>query len=562
MIKHLLFFLTLVLITPCFSQDVGISSTSSVTSPQSGCEVGTATEIVNVLVQNYSPSFIPGNNITVNYSIDGGPIVSELLTTNLSGFATWNFAFSVTTDVSACDTFNIKSWTEYASDVNQVNDTLEWDFVNSCIIVPGTIAGASALCVDGNTGILNLINMQNGTVDDWMFSTNGGVSYSNTFTGTSDYTYTNLTTETDFIVALDGGFCPNDSTPPITMTIDPSVNAGFIPADQFFCASSSMGSLQVNGYVSTIIDWESSTDYGATWSSLATPGDVYNFASLSTDTYFRAIAESGACGTANSDTMKVFITPITYAGLLEEDNTVCQGINQDTIFVNGNVGSVTDWEYSDDGSTWFSLGITDSLYEYIDLPQQRFYRVIAKNGICPSDVSNIVTISMQPEPPASAGVGVSIPQGSSVTLNGSGGLVAVWSPGITLSDSMIFNPTATPDSTTTYTIFVMDSIGCMAQDEVTITLIDTSIYLLVANVITPNNDGFNDNWLITGLDKFSSVEVFVYNAYGKEIFYSENYANEWDATYNGVKVPDGAYPYAIKADDFSYKGIINILGND
>lgn len=549
----------------CFvssSQDVGISQTAMITSPQSGCEVGTSTEVINVLVQNFSSNFIPGNSITVNYTIDNGAVVSELLSTNLSGFATWNFAFNITANVSACDTFLIKSWTDLGSDGNAANDTLTWNFVNSCVIVPGSISGAGPVCVDGNTGDLDLVGMQNGTVDDWLLSTNSGASYSNLSNSGLTYTYNNVILESQYKVALDGGFCPNDTSGFVTITVDPSVYTGMTSADQFFCASSSSGQVDVTAFVSDVDDWEVSSDYGGSWSSLGNNTGTYNFSSLSGDTYYRALISSGTCGSDYSDTMKVFITPVSDAGIVNSDITVCENNNLDTLFLNNNLGGVTDWLTSNNGTTWSSTGITDSIFEFSNLNQNTYVVAVVKNGICPADTSAIATISMQPDPVADAGPNVDTPQGSSVQLNGTGGSVVVWSPGESLNDSLIYNPIASPDSTTTYTMYIMDALGCMGQDEITITILDTSIYLQIANVVTPNGDGFNDNWLMTGLDKFQQVEVSVYNSYGKRIYYSENYMNDWDVTNSGVRIPDGAYMYAIKADDLEYKGVLNVLGND
>lgn len=80
----------------------------------------------------------------------------------------------------------------------------------------------------------------------------------------------------------------------------------------------------------------------------------------------------------------------------------------------------------------------------------------------------------------------------------------------------------------------------------------------VPNVITPNNDGYNDAWVIDGLNR-SKHTVTVFNRWGQAIFESTNYNNNWRA----VGVPDGTYFYEIISDRSTepVTGTLTILGN-
>ncbi len=72
---------------------------------------------------------------------------------------------------------------------------------------------------------------------------------------------------------------------------------------------------------------------------------------------------------------------------------------------------------------------------------------------------------------AGAGAQVCIEQGDNTTLQGSGtgdGITIEWSPPTGLSNTTIFNPIASPTTTTTYTLTVTDFFGCQVTDEVTI----------------------------------------------------------------------------------------------
>jgi len=69
-----------------------------------------------------------------------------------------------------------------------------------------------------------------------------------------------------------------------------------------------------------------------------------------------------------------------------------------------------------------------------------------------------------------------------------------------------------------------------------------SVKPFVPNFISPNDDGKNDVFEIKTDDL---VELNIYNRWGKPIYHSENYLNDWDAEELGA----GVYFYEIIFDD-------------
>jgi gliding motility-associated-like protein len=80
------------------------------------------------------------------------------------------------------------------------------------------------------------------------------------------------------------------------------------------------------------------------------------------------------------------------------------------------------------------------------------------------------TVTVLPLPTANAGIDVTICQGASTVLSGSGGVSYAWSPATGLSATNVASPTASPSQTTTYTLTVTNANGCSATDEVTVTV--------------------------------------------------------------------------------------------
>ncbi len=90
-----------------------------------------------------------------------------------------------------------------------------------------------------------------------------------------------------------------------------------------------------------------------------------------------------------------------------------------------------------------------------------------------------------------------------------------------------------------------DGNDLCSQAIVTIELQDTSC--MVPSLLTPNNDGFNDELIINCLrgEDFPNAEMIIYNQWGDEVYRRKPYGNGvwWDGTYNGEPVTDGTFYY-------------------
>ena len=71
------------------------------------------------------------------------------------------------------------------------------------------------------------------------------------------------------------------------------------------------------------------------------------------------------------------------------------------------------------------------------------------------------------------------------------------------------------------------------------------IKLVIPNVFTPNGDGYNDRFVIEGLDNCIQRQLVVRNRAGQIVYRNNSYENTWD----GGDCPDGVYNY-----QFIYKG--------
>ncbi len=85
-----------------------------------------------------------------------------------------------------------------------------------------------------------------------------------------------------------------------------------------------------------------------------------------------------------------------------------------------------------------------------------------------------------------------------------------------------------------------------ATDDLSITVND----LLIPTLITPNNDGLNDYFLLQGLDLLGKTVITVVDRRGVLVFENRNYDNTWDGVdYNGNPLPDDTYFFILEPEN-------------
>jgi gliding motility-associated-like protein len=95
-----------------------------------------------------------------------------------------------------------------------------------------------------------------------------------------------------------------------------------------------------------------------------------------------------------------------------------------------------------------------------------------------------------------------------------------------------------------YIVFVRDQLGCgISQKTVSI--------LGIMEFFTPNGDGINDIWTISGFSETNqeNIQLAVYDRYGKLLSSFTSKDRGWDGTYNGENMPTDDYWFRIQFSD-------------
>ena len=81
------------------------------------------------------------------------------------------------------------------------------------------------------------------------------------------------------------------------------------------------------------------------------------------------------------------------------------------------------------------------------------------------------------------------------------------------------------------------------------------------NILTPNGDGINDEFVIRNITLFPTHKLIIFDRLGRIIYSDVNYKNDWEGTLNGAPLPEGTYYYIfdVGAGLPNYKGFITIL---
>ncbi len=226
--------------------------------------------------------------------------------------------------------------------------------------------------------------------------------------------------------------------------------------------------------------------------------------------------------------------PISF--LINASNVTCTGMNDGSvnIFPVGGVGQVT-WNIVEDVDP-------NNLFEGT-------YTIVGQDGTgCTADTTFSIGANLITDMELSA-------FSSPVTCwEENDGTATVAVTGGTLPISIQWNDqmnqitaTAVGLSEGVYSVVATDAIGCTLSSLVEVE--PTVGCFFIASVLTPNGDGFNDDWVIGGLEFFPNSMVQVFNRWGQLMFESRGYNTRWDGQWNGRRVAVADYYYVITYDE-------------
>ncbi|HXB06141.1 MAG TPA: CshA/CshB family fibrillar adhesin-related protein [Puia sp.] len=250
---------------------------------------------------------------------------------------------------------------------------------------------------------------------------------------------------------------------------------------------------------------------------------------------------TGADGCSIIDSVAVTVHPIPTFSVLPKYPAMCQN---DTLRLSAAGGDVYAWT----GAGGQILGNSSSIL--VTPPASTNFDVTISDDICLLSASFAIPVTVHPAPTLSITSSNTIDcTRGQATLNVNGALGYQWlaQPGIT--DLFSSHPIVDPFQTTTFYVIGTDVNHCSILDSITVKVDNTEALSRypIASAFSPNHDGNNDCFGLKYWGHITSLEMSVFDRWGKRVFYTTDPQQCWDGTCNGIPQSAGGYVYQIKA---------------
>lgn len=214
------------------------------------------------------------------------------------------------------------------------------------------------------------------------------------------------------------------------------------------------------------------------------------------------------------------------------DIVSCAGGSDGNIFVDisgGNPTYITNW--SNGSTTEDLLNIPYGIYELIVTDQKNCMDSIEV------EISQPDSIYVTFETVEVSCVDQADGQAFAFPAGGNGGYSYAWTHGGTdYSTANLSNQY--------YSIVVTDILGCYVEDSVFISKNNQDCVDPV-NAFSPNDDFYNDSWVIDNMYLYPDAEVQIFNRWGNLIHQQNGIYEPWDGSVKGSAAPSDTYYYII-----------------
>ncbi|TXB65340.1 gliding motility-associated C-terminal domain-containing protein [Vicingus serpentipes] len=269
---------------------------------------------------------------------------------------------------------------------------------------------------------------------------------------------------------------------------------------------------------------------------------VLTVSPVATITYY--VTATNVCnGSTDTDTVNVIVdyTPIEITSITNDTTFQCLGVDYNldlySVVQNGTLPYSFGW--TGDASS------SDSLFQVTMNTPSTYYLEIT--DACSLKAYDTVVVTFAPYVPMSLTTPTmdSICSGSEAEVSvrvfdGLAPYTISWNNGDTGENIVI---ETSGSSAIPVEVNVTDNCGQQISTvvEIPIKLCD----VIPMNVITPNGDGMNEFVTFINLENYENSKLNVFNRWGKSVYSSDNYKNDWD----GGKLNDGTYFYVLEVND-------------
>lgn len=349
----------------------------------------------------------------------------------------------------------------------------------------------------------------------------------------------NLTAGDYTLLVVDANGCSSTSGPyqvagSVPLTID--VTNMVVTDSDCDANTASISGITITGGVSPVVSWSNNTS-------------TLNQTNLGAGSYVLTVTDSQGCSATETVVIQNADSPVLNSSSMIVTQPSC-GLS------NGSISGITQ-PSGNVSITWSNTNQTT--LDLSNLSAGSYTLTVTNDAGCSSTVAPVVLN------PSSAPVAdftylpSSVNPGDLVQFSDNSSTdVTTWSWTINGQGFTSENPTFQFVNEGTYTVNLMvtNAQGCNANITKLIQVFNT---LIVPNVLTANNDGTNDTFVIKGLEP--NTRVVLVNRWGNIVFESDNYLNDWAGfSSSGERLSSGVYTYFIKTPDGkSIQGFVHLF---
>ena len=292
-------------------------------------------------------------------------------------------------------------------------------------------------------------------------------------------------------------------------------------------------------------------------------GPAYTVLDTDPGTYTYYVTETLSNCEGPSSTVTVIISPTPTAPVVSGDVNYCDGDAVANLSVTPQGAGTVTW-YSDALLT-DSIGVGSTYTPATGVDTVTYYVIETVNN-CVSSVSSMtVTIYPNPvaafEPTPSSG---NVPLDVYFDNTSVGGNTFAWDLGDGTT-STSFDPSNTFTETGEYNIslYIVDANGCIDSTSAVI-IVEGLSTLIIPNIFTPNGDGSNDVFNLTGTN-ITEIKGTVMNRWGQVVYQFNTLEAGWTGrTVSGIEAAEGTYYYIIDAvgadgQEYNYQGPFQLI---
>ncbi|MFN0048640.1 MAG: hypothetical protein ACKVOU_05925, partial [Cytophagales bacterium] len=257
---------------------------------------------------------------------------------------------------------------------------------------------AALLCSGDNAGTILLNSGFVGSVIGWASSSNNTAPWTNISNATSALAYANVATSTYYRAIIKNGECPQIlSTDVVFLDVAPAPDGGDVAISASSICFGTSANLTSSNTSATLLTWQQSS--GGPFSDISTGASYATPTNLAANNYTYRLRASQTCRDATNAT----VSKLAYSADLNlavatptaitnpsGNNTVASADPTVRAITSAPVnGAMVRWELSTDNSQWTPLSANNTTYNYNNLTQSTYYRVVTKNGACTEIASTV-----------------------------------------------------------------------------------------------------------------------------------------------------------------------------